>query len=322
MPSLHKECRSSEDQKGLGRYIPGARTDFMHTADMYTHWLFLYNVLVHLVASMSSLVSFGISVYEAFKGKKFETWAFFAIGTLCLIIAFDQAWQDEHRNSEILKAEKSAAASERDFWKAQSYDKDSALRQRDSLLASNYTALIGEQATANKSQGSLADLSKKVAELNAGCYHPDRHLSTEDREVIFKAAQNAFREAKKQTVNPTLRFASFEGDSESVRFWNELWPLFMDAGWAWPPSKGSMPPTDAEKEEWRKIYEEQKTWLFQHGHMTGVSVFDNKKNSPGWYISAALNNRQLGSVWPIQNDSTELPHVEGLTIWIGYKEQW
>jgi len=271
---------------------------------------------------MSGLVSFGVAIYEALKKKKFETWAFFAIGGICLIVAFDQSWQDEHRNAQVLIAEKSSLVSERDFWKAQSYDKDTSLRQVQSLLAQNYGALVGEQTTANKTQQSLANLSSKIVALNQGCYHPDRHLSNEDRAVIFAAAQKAFQAAKKEVATPTIQLRAFEGDSESSRFWQELWPLFHDAGWGWEPIPNPTPPTEAEQAAWKKNYEEQKTWLFQHGHATGISVFDNKKNSPGWHISAALYERKMGNIWPIRNDSTELPHVDGLTIWIGYKEQW
>jgi len=287
---------------------------------MHDHLLFMGNVFGHLVASMSGFVSFAISICEAFRKKKFETWAFFVVGALCLIVAFDQAWQDEHRNAQILIAEKSSVMAEKTFWKDQAYAKDAALNRTQELFAQNYTALVGEQTTANKAQQSLTQLSNKIVELNAGCYHPDRHLSTEDRAVIFAAAQKAFQEARKDTPTPTIRLGAFEGDSESSRLWNELWPLFMDAGWKWPDVSAVQ--TEAQRTERQKIYEEQKTWLFQHGHMIGISVFDNKKNSPGWYISAALYNRHMGNVWPIQNDSTELPHVDGLTIWIGYKEQW
>jgi hypothetical protein len=266
---------------------------------MRVHLLFSYNVLTHLVASMSGFVSFCLAIYEAAKGKKFETWAFFVIGAICLIVAFDQSWQDEHRNAEVLIAEKSALTSERDFWKAQNYDKDSALRQNQNLLSQNYGALIGEQTTANKSQQSLADLSGKILALNQGCYHPDRHLSDEDRAVIFHAAQEAFKAAKKETDNPTIQFRSFEGDSESSRFWQELWPLFRNAGWGWPTVTPPPPPgplSESQIKEQQKIYEEQKTWLFQHGHMTGVSVFDTKKSSAGWYITAALSERKMGNM--------------------------
>jgi hypothetical protein len=129
---------------------------------MHTHWLFIHNVAAHLVASMSGVASFIFAIIEHARGKKIETWIFSVVGAICLIVAFDQAWQDEHRNGEILTNEKAVAVSDRDFWKQQTYDKDSALHQRDVLLAQNYTALIGEQATANKAQDSLASLSAKI----------------------------------------------------------------------------------------------------------------------------------------------------------------
>lgn len=292
---------------------------------MHNHFLFIGNSFAHLVASMSGIASFIFAIIEHIRKKQIETWAFAIVGSICLIVAFDQSWQDEHRNAEVLIAEKSSLVSERDFWKNQSYEKDVSLRQVNSLLAQNYGALIGEQTTANQTQQSIASLSSKILAVNQGCYHPDRHLSNEDRAVIFTAAQKAFEAAKKETGTPTIQFRSFEGDSESSRFWQELWPLFRNAGWGWPnvsPPSSPTPPSEAELREQRKIYEEQKTWLFQHGHMTGVSVFDTKKSSPGWYISAALSERKMGNMWPIQNDSTELPYVNGLTIWIGYKEQW
>jgi hypothetical protein len=129
------------------------------------HWLFVGNVLSHLVASMSGIVSFGIAIYEAAKKKKFETWAFFAIGLICLTVAFDQAWQDEHRNGQAWESQRNLAYQERDFWKDQSYQKDAALRSRDQLLAQNYTALIGEQGSANQTQISLTKLSDKILDI-------------------------------------------------------------------------------------------------------------------------------------------------------------
>jgi hypothetical protein len=125
---------------------------------MHTHWLFAGNVIAHLVASMSGFVSFGIAVYEAFKGKEFEGWAFFAIGAICLIVAFDQAWQDEHRNAEILIAQRAAAEVGQNFWKDQSYQKDGSLRARDELLTQNYGVLA-------ETQSSLAALSNKLVDV-------------------------------------------------------------------------------------------------------------------------------------------------------------
>jgi hypothetical protein len=132
---------------------------------MHEFWLFVWNVAAHWVSSMSSIVSFTLGIVELVRNKKIESWIFFAVGAMFLVVAFDQAWQDEHRNSSVLIAEKSAATSERNFWKDQSYQKDVSLRSRDQLLAQNYAALIGQQDTANKAQDSLTKLSGKILDI-------------------------------------------------------------------------------------------------------------------------------------------------------------
>lgn len=126
---------------------------------MHNHLLFFGNVCAHLVASMSGLVSFIFAIVEHIRSKKIETWAFVVVGTLCLLVAFDQAWQDEHRNSEVLKSEKVAAASDRNFWKQESYTKDASLQQRDLMLGQNFSVL-------SQTQASLAALSSKVLDIN------------------------------------------------------------------------------------------------------------------------------------------------------------
>jgi len=133
---------------------------------MHEHWLFAGNALSHWVASMSSIVSFTLGIVELVRNKKIESWIFFAIAGLFLIVGFDQAWQDEHRNSEVLKVDKSSAISEREFWKQQSYDKDHTIQQRDQLLGQNYTALVGEQTTSNQTQQSLTKLADKILAIN------------------------------------------------------------------------------------------------------------------------------------------------------------
>ena len=121
---------------------------------MHDHWLFIWNVLGHLVASMSGVASFLLSMWEHTRQKKIESRIFFAVGVICLIVAFDQAWQDEHRNSQILIAEKAQLTSETAFWKGQSYDKDASLRSRNQLLTQNFGVL-------GQTQSSLAELSNR-----------------------------------------------------------------------------------------------------------------------------------------------------------------
>jgi hypothetical protein len=125
---------------------------------MHNHWLFVCNVSAHLVASMSSIVSFSFAVWEAFRKQKIEAWVFFSVGAMFLIVAFDQAWQDEHRNAELVIGEKRTAATESNFWKDQSYQKDASIRSQDQLLAQNYGVLA-------QTQTSLAELSNKLVDV-------------------------------------------------------------------------------------------------------------------------------------------------------------
>jgi hypothetical protein len=108
---------------------------------------------------MSGIASFLMSAWEQSRNKKIESRAFFIIGVICLVIAFDQAWQDEHRNSEILTAEKSVLSSESSFWKGQSYSKDEALRSRDQLLGQNYAVLAANQLSLSELSNRLLDIT-------------------------------------------------------------------------------------------------------------------------------------------------------------------
>jgi hypothetical protein len=121
----------------------------------HPHWLFVFNVGAHWVASMSSIVSFTLGIVELFRDRKTEAWIFWSIAFLFLVMAFDQAWQDEHRNSQVLTGEKMQAVVDANFWKDQSYQKDSSLRTRDELLSQNFSALTSTQA-------ALANLSNKL----------------------------------------------------------------------------------------------------------------------------------------------------------------
>ncbi len=132
---------------------------------MHNHWIFIGNVLAHWVAFMSSIVSFTLGIVEYWRDRKTEGWVFAAVAFLFLLVACDSAWQDEHRNSQVLIAEKRLAVQGENFWKDQSYQKDGSLRSRDQLLAQNYAALIGEQDTANKTQDSLTKLSEKIFDM-------------------------------------------------------------------------------------------------------------------------------------------------------------
>ena len=98
-------------------------------------------------------------MYEHVRQKKIESWAFFAIGILCFVFAFDQAWQDEHNNVKVLIGEKTVLWQERDFWKDQSYAKDASVRGRDELLEKNYGVLADTQSSLTKLSNRLLDVA-------------------------------------------------------------------------------------------------------------------------------------------------------------------
>jgi hypothetical protein len=104
---------------------------------------------------MSGIASFIMSAIQHAKNKQTESRAFLIAGIICLLVAFDQAWQDEHRNSQILIAEKMSLSSEKEFWKAQSYAKDASIRARDEMLSQNFGVLANTQS-------SLANLSNRL----------------------------------------------------------------------------------------------------------------------------------------------------------------
>jgi hypothetical protein len=125
---------------------------------MHPHWLFIGNVAAHLVALMSGIASFLMATWEHWKKRKIESRVFFFVGVICLCVAFDQAWQDEHRNSQLIIEEKALLSSQNGFWKEQSYAKDAALRSRDELLGKNFGVLANTQL-------SLADLSNRLLDV-------------------------------------------------------------------------------------------------------------------------------------------------------------
>jgi hypothetical protein len=288
----------------FGRFVP-----------MHDHLLFIGNAFGHLVAAMSGVVSFAVSIVEAVRNKKFETWAFFVLGALSLFVAFDQAWQDEHRNSQELIAEKAAAVSERNFWKDQSYRKDDALRSRDELLAQNYGALIGQQTTSNKSQQSLAQLSNKIVELNAGCYRPDRRLTDQQRGFLFHQLTWYLDQAAKQHVKvPTLTFGTFTGDMESNNFARSLWDVFNDAGW---PIKAAVTSDE------QKNYKEKEDWMTAHHYgLSGVvfmeSPSSNRAASTWLDVIFSQPKLSFANQWGVPFPDVP-PHLENLVIWVGYK---
>jgi hypothetical protein len=77
---------------------------------MQLHILFVGNVAAHWVALMSGIASVIVATYENIRNKPILARWFWVVALVCLAAACDGAWQDEHRNTETVKAEKSAQA--------------------------------------------------------------------------------------------------------------------------------------------------------------------------------------------------------------------
>jgi len=56
---------------------------------MREHWLFIWNVGAHLVASMSGVASFAFAMWEHTRKRVIESRVFFIVGALCLVVAFE-----------------------------------------------------------------------------------------------------------------------------------------------------------------------------------------------------------------------------------------
>jgi hypothetical protein len=176
-------------------------------------FLFVWNMLAHLVALMSGLVSFGFAIYENWKNKKTESWVFFAISLICLMIACDQAWQDEHRNVEALIAEKSSAVSEREFWKQQSYSKDDSLRTRDTLLGQNYTVLAQNQAALTSLSNRVLDLAKEPLKITP---HFLGYIPSQANSNIQAKFNGTFLVLTNNTITPVRLLVTCEAEIVQV----------------------------------------------------------------------------------------------------------
>jgi hypothetical protein len=173
-----------------------------------------------------------------------------------------------------------------------------------------------EQQCEQAKGDEIKQLKKRV---NAACFNPDRRLGPMEQEQLFSALKRIRIEMEKQKQTPTFRFNGFSGDAETSRFAATLWPIFQNAGWTWKPIPPSPNAPDILKAKTEQA--EQEKWMLDHGLSEGIMVFD--KNWPkGFGPSVAMAFSQMGLAdWfqSNQQQAKELPHLDELTVWIGYK---
>lgn len=184
------------------------------------------------------------------------------------------------------------------------------------------TKLEDAQANAESrcEQAKGAEIKRLKKQLGAVCYNPDRNLTAMEQDQLFAALKRVRIEMEKQKQTPTFHFSGFTGDAETSRFVSKVLPIFQNAGWQWKPT--ILPPfTDAKKKQADTEQADQEKWMLERGFVEGVFVFD--KNWPkGFGGSVAMAFSQVGLAdWTLSNreETKDLPHLEGLTVWVGYK---
>lgn len=164
-------------------------------------------------------------------------------------------------------------------------------------------------------QAKGKEVKRLQRQLNAVCFRPDRHLTLEDHAVIFAELQKLAEEYKKKNLVPTIRLICGCQDNEVSRFLNdELWPIFRNAGWT---MRVDTPSEKLTAEQITKNCESQRAWIYQAGFAEGITVFDKDSKGFGWGLTMPFYERGYGGMWDQRH--AELPNVDGLTIWVGYK---
>jgi len=178
------------------------------------------------------------------------------------------------------------------------------------------TTTNAEQRCEQAKEGEITRLRKQ---LNAVCFNPSRRLQPMEKEQLFTALKRIRVEMEKQERIPYFRLDGFSGDAETTRFASMLWPIFQSAGWKWRPVPAQTP---AEVKKAKDVQEEQEKWLRDQGLTEGIMVFD--KNWPkgfGTAVEMAFSQLDLVDDWTQANrqQTSQLPHLNDLTVWIGYQ---
>jgi hypothetical protein len=102
------------------------------------HWLFTFGGI--------AMVAFGL--WEKYKHKETAKWMFWGFAVLLLLVAFYQAWLDEHHNTAVVIAEKATAVGD---WGTCNGDLKAETEKNKLLDRQN----IQQQTTINSQQSSL-----------------------------------------------------------------------------------------------------------------------------------------------------------------------
>jgi hypothetical protein len=68
--------------------------------------LFISAVVAHWLVTFGGVAMVGFGLWEKYKHKETAKWIFWGLAVVLLVVAFYQAWSDEHHNTEVVIGEK------------------------------------------------------------------------------------------------------------------------------------------------------------------------------------------------------------------------
>lgn len=190
-----------------------------------------------------------------------------------------------------------------------------------SVIRSVYNDHQALVSTIDQLQRGIPAKDKEIASLQkrltGTCYMPDRHLSREQRD----AEHDALRQVADKYNHPRLVIGIFRGDTESLRFFGEVWTLFRDAGF-------HVPQQPLERLEHRKVDDPP-----NFGSPEGLSIQvvmgeSTVTDTPRNHLAEDINKAWNDSIGTPEQAISQLPTGRGMSLpeqkhlilWIGHKK--
>jgi len=130
------------------------------------HFLFLGNVATHWVALMSGIASVIVATWETIRGRSLLARGFAAVAVVCLMVACDMAWQDEHRNTETVKQEKAAEVAAKNTCLENRLIADAYTRGIEGLNQNQRETIDHLQTTNNVQQADVSSCVVSLGKMN------------------------------------------------------------------------------------------------------------------------------------------------------------
>jgi hypothetical protein len=119
-------------------------------------WLFIGNVFAHWVALLSGLASVSVAIWETIKKKTVSPKVFWTVALICLFVSCDQAWQDEHRNTQVVEDQKASLAGELEGCKTSAKIENAAKRALETFGLSSRETIDRQQRMSDRQSNDIS----------------------------------------------------------------------------------------------------------------------------------------------------------------------